>query len=226
VTNVSTVTSSSAIIKTVTRIAAADPRPGHRRGRPPGTSQRAIELVALRLFTERGYDATSVDEIAAAAGVSKRTFFRYLDSKAAVLWHEFDHEVDALREAFTKVSGTLSIMDAIRTVVVGVNRYSAQDVPELRTRIGLIGSVPALQASAAPHYDAWERAVGEFAAERMGVSTDSLIPLAIGRATLASCRAAFDQWVSRADADLTVYLDEALRALASGFRQPPGALEA
>jgi hypothetical protein len=40
----------------------------------------------------------------------------------------------------------------------------------------------------------------------------------VGRATLAACRAAFDRWTVHADADLTVYLDAALRALAAGFR--------
>jgi mycofactocin system transcriptional regulator len=188
-----------------------------RRGRPPGTSARAIELIALRLFTENGFDETTVEEIAAEAGVSRRTFFRYFDTKAAVLWHEFDNEVTELRAAFAAVPERQKVMTAIRSVVVGVNRYSADDVPELRARIGLIGSVPALQASAAPHYDAWERAVGDFAAERLGQPADSLIPLAIGRTTLAACRAAFDLWVSRADADLTTYLDAALRALATGF---------
>jgi hypothetical protein len=44
--------------------------------------------------------------------------------------------------------------------------------------------------------------------------------LAIGRTTLAACRAAFDHWVARADADLTVYLAEALAALGSGFTFP------
>jgi len=90
-------------------------------------------------------------------------------------------------------------------------------VPELRTRMNLIASVPALAASAANHYDAWERAVSEFAASRLGQSADSLYPLAIGRATLAVCRSAYDRWAERADADLTVYLDHALRALAGGF---------
>jgi hypothetical protein len=47
---------------------------------------------------------------------------------------------------------------------VGANRYRAEDVPELQARMNLIGSVPALQASAAYHCDAWERAVSEFAA--------------------------------------------------------------
>jgi len=188
-----------------------------RRGRPPGTSARQLELVSLRLFTENGFDETTVERIAAAAGVSKRTFFRYFDSKADVLWHAFDGEVRSLRAAFAAVPGDIPLMDAIRQVVVGVNQYRAEDVPELRTRMNLIGSVPALQASAAQHYDAWERAVSEFAAARLGQPADSLYPLAIGRATLAVCRSAYDRWAERADADLTVYLDVAVRALGAGF---------
>jgi hypothetical protein len=109
------------------------------------------------------------------------------------------------------------MMEAIRQTVVSVNHYRAEDVAELRTRMHLIGSVPALQASAAPHYDAWERAVCAFAAGRLQQPPDALYPLAIGRTTLAACRAAFDLWVNRADADLTVYIDEALRGLAAGF---------
>jgi mycofactocin system transcriptional regulator len=188
-----------------------------RRGRPPATSPRELELIALHLFAENGFDETTVDRIAAEAGVSSRTFFRYFESKAAVLWHDFDREVDALRAAFGEVDDDLPMMDAIRQTVVRVNHYRAEDVAELRTRMHLIGSVPALQASAAPHYDAWERAVSDFAAGRLQQPSDALYPLAIGRTTLAACRAAFDLWVERADADLIIYLDEALRALGAGF---------
>jgi len=188
-----------------------------RRGRPPGTSARELEIISLRLFSEQGFEDTTVERIAAEAGVSRRTFFRYFDSKADVLWHAFDGEVRALRAAFSAIAPEVPLMEAIRQAVVGVNRYSAADVPELRTRMNLISSVPALQASAAQHYDAWERTVIEFAAGRLGLEPDSLYPLAIGRATLAVCRSAYDRWADRADADLTVYLDQALRALASGF---------
>jgi mycofactocin system transcriptional regulator len=176
-----------------------------------------MELVALELFATQGYDETTVEQIAAAAGVSRRTFFRYFDSKAAVLWHDFDGEVEALRVAFTQVPADLSVMESIRHAVVSVNRYRAEDVPELRARLNLIGSDPALQASAAPHYDAWERTVSAFAGARLGQPADALHPLAIGRTTLAACRAAFDRWLQRADADLTVYLDAALRGLAAGY---------
>ncbi|HYK27813.1 MAG TPA: mycofactocin system transcriptional regulator [Streptosporangiaceae bacterium] len=200
-------------METANRAGNAEPR----RGRPPGTSARELEIISLRLFTDDGFDETTVERIAAAAGVSKRTFFRYFETKADVLWHAFDGEVHALREAFGAVPADVPLMEAIRQVVVGANRYRAEDVPELRTRMNLIGSVPALQASAANHYDDWERAVSEFAASRLGQPADALYPMAIGRATLAVCRSAYDRWVDRADTDLTAYLDEAIRALAVGF---------
>jgi mycofactocin system transcriptional regulator len=189
----------------------------HRRGRPPSTSPRELELIALRLFTANGFDETTVEQIAEQAGVSARTFFRYFDSKTAVLWHAFDDEVRNLRAALAEIPPSIPLLDAIRQAVVSVNRYTAADVPELRHRINLISTVPALQASAAPHYDAWERAIIDFAAHRLGQPSGSLIPLAVGRATLAVCRAAYELWVTRADADLTVYLDEAIHAMAVGF---------
>jgi TetR/AcrR family transcriptional regulator, regulator of mycofactocin system len=195
------------------------------RGRPPGTSARELELISLTLFTEAGFEETTVEQIAGIAGVSRRTFFRYFDSKADVLWHAFDGEVRALRAAFAAVPPDVPLMAAIRQVVIGANRYRAADVPELRTRMNLIGSVPGLQASAAHHYDAWERAVSDFAAARLGQRPNALYPLAIGRATLAVCRSAYDCWVDRADADLTAYLDQALRALAAGFDPAGPALQ-
>ncbi|MET9487769.1 mycofactocin system transcriptional regulator [Nocardia sp. NPDC006630] len=195
-----------------------------RRGRPLGTSPRAVELIAIRLFTEQGFEETTVEQIAAEAGISRRTFFRYFESKSAVLWYQFDGEVERLRLAFSQVPDEVELMDAIRQVVVAANVYLAQDAPELRARMNLLGTAPGAQASAGPHYDAWERAVSEFAARRMGQPADGLYPLAIGRATLAVCRAAFDRWVISADSDLTVYLDLALRALSAGFA--PAAAEA
>jgi mycofactocin system transcriptional regulator len=195
---------------------AAPPSSG-RRGRPPGTSRRELEVIALRLFTARGFDETTVDQIAAGAGVSRRAFFRYFDSKPDVLWGAFDTEVTTIRALLDEVPAGVPVMEAVRRAVLAANHYRAADVPELRARMSLIGSVPALMANAAVHYDAWERAISDFVARRARQPAGSLYPLAVGRATLAACRAAYDRWVTHADADLTVYLDAALRALAAGF---------
>jgi AcrR family transcriptional regulator len=59
----------------------------------------------LRLFTERGFHETTVDQIAAEAGVSRRTFFRYYDAKAEVLWAEFDNEVATIRATLAEAPG-------------------------------------------------------------------------------------------------------------------------
>jgi mycofactocin system transcriptional regulator len=197
------------------------------RGRPPRTSARELEIAALRLFATQGYDETTVEQIATAAGVSRRTFFRYFDAKADVLWGAFDEEVTNLRAALAATPDDSSLMDAVRQAVLTVNHYRAADVPELRQRMALISGVPELAAGAMRHYDAWEQAIVDFVAARTGQPSDSLHPLAVGRTTLAACRAAYERWVARADADLRVYLDAALRALSAGFadetimREPP-----
>lgn len=190
---------------------------GARRGRPRSTSRRELRLIALRLFASRGFDNTTIEQIAAEAGVSERTFFRYFTTKASVLWTEFETEVEMIRSALDAVPDDMPLMDAVRGAVVAANHYQADDVPEMRMRMHLIATVPALSFSAAEHYEAWERAISEFAGRRLGQPADSLYPLTVGRTTLAACRAAYDRWSVRADADLTTYLDAALAALASGF---------
>ena len=190
---------------------------GIRRGRPPSTSRRELRLIALRLFAERGFDSTTIEQIAAEAGVSERTFFRYFTTKASVLWTEFETEVETIRASLASVPVDVPLMDAIRGAVVAANHYHADDVPEMQMRMHLIATVPALSFSAAEHYEAWERAISEFAGHRLGLPADSLYPLAIGRAALAACRAAYECWSVRADNDLTIYLDAALTALAAGF---------
>jgi TetR/AcrR family transcriptional regulator, regulator of mycofactocin system len=197
---------------------------GGRRGRPRATSRGELKEIALRLFADNGFEDTTIEQIAAAAGVSERTFFRYFTTKASVLWADFDTEVAAIRTALAEVPEDVPMMAAIRGAVVAANHYRAEDVPEMRMRMSLIAAEPALSYGAAEHYADWERAISEFAARRLGQPAESLYPLAIGRTVLAACRAAYDRWSDRADNDLPTYLEAALSALASGF--DPGPLRA
>lgn len=188
-----------------------------RRGRPRSTSSRALEQIALRLFTAQGFESTTIEQVAEEAGVSERTFFRYFSSKSSVLWTKFETEVDAIRAALASVPDEVPMMDAIRNAVVSANHHRVEDVPEMLLRMNLIFTVPALSSSAAEHYETWEQVISQFASRRLGLPADSLYPLAVGRATLATCRAACVRWSARADDELAVYLDLALTALAAGF---------
>ena len=186
-------------------------------GRPRATSRRALEQIALQLFDEQGFDATTVEQISERAGVSRRTFFRYFDTKAAVLWSEFDQEVEMLHQLLSAAPPDQPLVEAIKQAVLSANHYGVEDVAELRARMKVISTVPALGASATVHYDGWAGALAEFAARRLGQSASDLIPQAIGFSALGVCRAAFDQWVNRHDSDLITYLDIALTAWMSGF---------
>ena len=67
------------------------------RARKKAATKQAIQEQALRLFVEKGYDATTVEEIAAAAGVSHMTFFRYFPRKEEVVeYDEYDPLIEEL----------------------------------------------------------------------------------------------------------------------------------
>src|SRR5260370_22729921 len=128
--------------------AVAPPVRGRRGGRPPGTSRRELELIALRLFATQGFEEASVDQIAIRAGISRRAFFRYFDSKPDVLWGEFDTEVATIRALLDEVPAGLPVMEAVRQAGLAANHYRAAAGPELRARMALIGAGPALMARA------------------------------------------------------------------------------
>lgn len=69
------------------------------RGRPRSSSREALEEAATELFLEHGYQHTTVDDIAARAGVSRATFFNYFPTKSAVLWVGVDRALDELERA-------------------------------------------------------------------------------------------------------------------------------
>jgi mycofactocin system transcriptional regulator len=187
------------------------------RGRRPSTSREDVARAALDLFNRQGYDETTVDEIAGAVGVSRRTFFRYYDSKRDVVWGEFDAELVRLGDQLGAAPGDEPMMDVLRRAVVATNRFGAGELHELRIRMGLISSVPTLVAHSAVRYAEWCDVVAGFVAGRIGGSPDDLGPQTVARAALGAAMAAFTRWAAYATDDLTAEVDRAFRLLATGF---------
>ena len=98
--------------------------------------------AALDLFARQGYDDTTVDEIAAAVGISRRTFFRYYESKPDVVWGEFDAELGRLRDRLAEAPADEPMMDVLRRSVIATNRFGAGELDELRIRMVLSAPSP------------------------------------------------------------------------------------
>ncbi len=69
-----------------------------------------IEQAALDLFTAQGFEQVTIDEIAEAAGISRRTFFRYVSAKADAVWGDFDAHVVRLEGMLAATANDQSVM--------------------------------------------------------------------------------------------------------------------
>lgn len=184
-----------------------------RLGRPAVTSRTDLEALALELFAVRGFEATTVDDIAAAAGIGRRTFFRYHRSKNDAVWGDFEQGLANLRAFLDGVDPAQPLLDALREAVLAFNRFDEAEVPRHRKRMALILGVPALQAHSTLRYAAWRQVIAEFAARRLGMQEDALLPQLVAHSCLAAAMTAYEQWLADPAADLATLLDQALRAL-------------
>ena len=120
-----------------------DLQPDWRQRKKTATRDR-IRAGALRLFHEQGYDATTVEQIAAAAGVSHMTFFRYFPTKEdVVLSDSYDPMIAA---AVAQTPATWPLIQRIRTVLVqGLRQVYDTDRDALLAQNTLIVSTPVLR---------------------------------------------------------------------------------
>jgi AcrR family transcriptional regulator len=120
-----------------------EPEPDWRQRKKTATRDR-IRACALRLFREQGYDATTVEQIAAAAGVSHMTFFRYFPAKEDVVLS--DRYDPLIAEMIGQTPVTLPLIERIRTVLVqGLRQVYDTDRDTILAQNKLIVSTPALR---------------------------------------------------------------------------------
>ena len=136
--------------------------PSARVGRRPSTTKDQISAIGIELFAANGFEATSVDEIAAAAGIARRTFFRYFPSKNAVPWGDFDVHLAEMREQLADLPIALSLADGLTAALLDFNSFPADHAVAHRKRMELILTVPALQAYSMVMYEGWRRVVARF----------------------------------------------------------------
>ena len=204
---------------------AAEPRASLRERKKLAT-RRSLRRIALDLIAERGFAHVTVEDIAAAADVSPRTFFNYFPSKEAALFGADPDRITALRERIVHEAPGEPVLDALRMVMVSDAQTVADDLSELGgeptdwlRRMKEARADPHLRAAHAAQMAMVERAITEALAERLGTDPERDPYPGLLAATAAGVfRASMTFWAgSGGTVPLSQLIDLAFRALADGL---------
>jgi AcrR family transcriptional regulator len=184
-------------------------------GRWQPDAQGRLEEAALELYLERGYDQTTVAEIAERAGLTERTFFRHFTDKREVLF-KGDLLANAMTGAVDAAPAAAAPLDAVGSALESTSDFFADRRPHARRRQLIINANPALQERELIKLASLAKALAE-ALRRRGV-TDPTASL-VGEAGIAVFKVAFERWLDDdADRSLAEHVREGLADLRSATR--------
>jgi AcrR family transcriptional regulator len=207
-------------------ILPADEAHASLRERKKLATRRSLRRIAFRLAAERGFSNVTVEDIAAAADVSTRTFFNYFPSKEAALFGNDPERVDALREQVTHAAPGQSALDALRVAMSSDAQAVADELTELGgdpaswlRRAKEAHADPHLRAARAAQMALVERAIAEGLAERLGTDPDSdPYPALLAAIAAGVFRTSITFWAASGGATpLDRLIDLAFQALGDGL---------
>ncbi len=178
---------------------------GGRRERHKADTRRALEDAALRRFAADGYDATSVQSIAADVGVSARTFFRYFAAKDAVLDMGRSARRAPVRDAVRSSAG--GRLEVVRAGILALAGGFADDRDRVWLRQRAAASSPVLRGRILDTMVSWERTLASALADRGEPHADTLAAVGV-----AVFRSAITAWL-REGGDLARHVERGFDAL-------------
>jgi len=179
-------------------------------------TRTSIQKEAMRLFLEKGYEATTIEEIAAAVEISPSTFFNYFPSKEDVVLQD---ELDPLiLAAFDAQPPELSPVAALRNAMRIVFEHLSREQEDLmRQRIRMMSSEPELRATMLTQFAELVDQIAELLATRVGRGADDFALRNLAGALLGVLMAAMLAAADHPDADLVTLVDDALAHLDAGL---------
>ena len=179
-----------AVTESVPEPAGVGLRERHKR-----STRRALEDAALRLFARDGFDATTIEAIAAEAEVSSRTFFRYFTAKDEVLDMGWAQRRVRLQEEAARAPAEAGDLAAAAAALVAMARDLEPDHERIRLRARAARSSPALRGRTADTMAAWEAALAEGLGVRRGLARPDPAAVVAAAAALAAWRTAIGWWL-------------------------------
>src|SRR5690349_11194844 len=186
-----------------------------------------LEEAALDLYTERGFDQTTVAEIAERAGLTERTYFRHFADKREVLFGGQDALIELVTTHVAEAPDSASPIDMVRGALRGVGEMLADRRAHARRRQAVINANPGLQERELIKLASLSAAMAE-GLQRRGVAERTAALIA--ETAIAVFKVAFARWLDAGrDSDLSEVIGDSLddlKALTagaySGDRDMPG----
>ena len=166
--------------------------PGLRERKQQQTRER-LKRAAMALFLERGFEAATIDDIAAAADVSRRSFFHYFASKEDVVaaWQE-DAAAALVAGILTRPADESMLTAAENAIAAAVKRI---DPTEAAAMSRLKRDNPALHARDQLKYEKLERALADGLAQRAGRKSDRLKARLVAMIATGAMRVGGESWI-------------------------------
>jgi len=183
----------SKIPKKKTGKTALSSAPGLRERKRQQTRER-LTRVAMALFLERGFEATTLDDIAAAADISRRSFFHYFASKEDVVFTWQEESTAALIAAVAARPANESMLTAAENAISAMVRQL--EPGEAMAMARLKRDNPALQARDQVKYEKLERALAEALGKRAGHKTERLQARLVAMIATGAMRIGGELWVA------------------------------
>ncbi|HPX38438.1 MAG TPA: mycofactocin system transcriptional regulator [Mycobacterium sp.] len=190
---------------------------GGRAGRRRSTTRDHIADIALDLFATYGFNEISVDDVALASGIARRTLFRYYPSKNAIPWGDFDSHLQHFAAVLDSSDPALPVRSALRTALLDFNSGDDFQTERHRLRMRLILENTELQAYSMTMYAGWRRVVADFVAQRTGTKPTHLAPQTIAWLMLGVALSAYEHWLNDESMSLRQALGNAFDAVADGL---------
>ena len=180
---------------------------------------RDLQAAALALFAEHGFDHVTTDDIAAAAEVSKTTFYRYFTSKDEVLLGSPETDLALLRAALDERPPDEPPLDSVRNAILGLADTIEHDRDTALAKLHLTRTTSSLKARRLEQLSAVEQVVAGFLAGRRGLDPQQdLAARVLAAHTVTALRVAVEVWLDH-DGEPEL-LDLVRRALAMMAEDP------
>jgi AcrR family transcriptional regulator len=196
------------------------------RERKKQRTRDALTDAAFTLFGSKGFEATTIDEIADAVEVSPRTFFRYFASKEEVALSLMDQQLGAILDRFAQRPADEPVLTALRAAAVEVIRSCEDGVGFDPSRFEciqtLLGTSPLLAARSLEQGSARISELAELVAARMGVNalTDQR-PYLVASVVICGIQTAVKAWRDvHPDARSSDLINQAFDLLTTGLNYP------